>query len=232
MTEKRDWLVTVCDMCKRASCWHGEFMCSHSPGAGTEELLASELDKLGKENPERYSVDKLTRIQGHPPKRVGGVVKVTARVSTAGHILELAKDEVNMVGDVYAFLEEQGHHLAEVEVQRRGDTVVKFLACSKMARDSLEGFPGVTFAGAPREFWATKGSGPIYTTTPTDWSAVSVDAVGLLAGALELQISVPKPHGVVQPLQKSHGEDSALDPPCQWCDGWDCDCASYPDVSG
>jgi hypothetical protein len=44
-------MVTVCDNCLQASCWHGEFMCDASKFAGTVEKPLSELQALGLEHP-------------------------------------------------------------------------------------------------------------------------------------------------------------------------------------
>lgn len=48
-TVAHDYWVTVCNQCKTASCWHGEFMCDGSDNAGTVDMLASELRKLSNE---------------------------------------------------------------------------------------------------------------------------------------------------------------------------------------
>jgi hypothetical protein len=51
--EKDDPLITVCDRCERASCWHGEFMCEEAKEAGTKEMPLSKLRQLKLEHP-RY----------------------------------------------------------------------------------------------------------------------------------------------------------------------------------
>ena len=43
-------LVTVCDSCLQASCWHGEFMCDNAKTAGTVEKTVNELKALGLEH--------------------------------------------------------------------------------------------------------------------------------------------------------------------------------------
>lgn len=43
-------LITVCDNCLRASCWHGLFMCDESQHAGTIEKTRKELIGLALEN--------------------------------------------------------------------------------------------------------------------------------------------------------------------------------------
>lgn len=59
-----DYLVTVCDSCRCASCWHGEFMCEKSRSAGTVDVLASTLDRENREHPSYYSRERLARICG------------------------------------------------------------------------------------------------------------------------------------------------------------------------
>lgn len=59
-----DYIVTVCDRCLTASCWHGEFMCSDSQHAGTKELRASQLQKLGLEHPSNFSERKIIAVCG------------------------------------------------------------------------------------------------------------------------------------------------------------------------
>ena len=43
-------MVTVCDACLQASCWHGLFMCSESQNAGTVDKPVSELRTLNLEH--------------------------------------------------------------------------------------------------------------------------------------------------------------------------------------
>lgn len=57
-------LVTVCDQCLTAACWHGEFMCQQSDHAGTIKLPVSKLRELGLEHPDYYSVERIARIEG------------------------------------------------------------------------------------------------------------------------------------------------------------------------
>ncbi len=56
-TKKEGWekvklndndLITVCDMCLRTCCWHGEFMCDNSDCAGTVDLSVGTLKKIQK----------------------------------------------------------------------------------------------------------------------------------------------------------------------------------------
>jgi hypothetical protein len=67
MAKRRDYFVTVCDRCLKASCWHGIFMCESSRDAGTREILASELRKMRTdthEHPSYFAVAGLMRICG------------------------------------------------------------------------------------------------------------------------------------------------------------------------
>ena len=59
-----DYYVTVCDRCRCASCWHGEFMCEVSRDAGTIEVRASTLLKEDREHPDNFSIAKLTEVCG------------------------------------------------------------------------------------------------------------------------------------------------------------------------
>ena len=43
-------LVTVCDSCFRASCWHGMFYCNNYQSAGTVEKTPEELTALNTEH--------------------------------------------------------------------------------------------------------------------------------------------------------------------------------------
>lgn len=54
-TKRRERLITVCDACLRACCWHGIFMCDDSRDAGLVQKTASELRKLNREHPSYYS---------------------------------------------------------------------------------------------------------------------------------------------------------------------------------
>jgi hypothetical protein len=36
-------LITVCNCCLRACCWHGELMCDYAQGAGTVEKTVADL---------------------------------------------------------------------------------------------------------------------------------------------------------------------------------------------
>lgn len=60
----RDYLVTVCDECLCASCWHGEIMCQDAYLARTRRMKASELNRLNKEHPSYYRPTRLLKICG------------------------------------------------------------------------------------------------------------------------------------------------------------------------
>lgn len=53
-----DRLVTVCDKCKCASCWHGEFMCDDAKGAGIVDLPVSTLREMALEHPRYWEADR------------------------------------------------------------------------------------------------------------------------------------------------------------------------------
>lgn len=56
-------LVTVCDQCLTAACWHGEFRCERSTTAGTTKLTVAQLRALRREHPDHYSEEKIARIE-------------------------------------------------------------------------------------------------------------------------------------------------------------------------
>jgi len=59
-------LVTVCDACLRASCWHGTFPCDSFLEAGTVVLAATELDLLNFEDKSCYSDERIREMEGTP----------------------------------------------------------------------------------------------------------------------------------------------------------------------
>ena len=61
-------IITVCDKCFRACCWHGIFMCDDSQTAGTVEKTTTELKKLKVEHPSYYSVAEIRRVTGCEPR--------------------------------------------------------------------------------------------------------------------------------------------------------------------
>ena len=63
-TNRRIRLITVCDACFRACCWHGIMMCDYSQGAGTVQKTAAELRKIGAEHPDYYSRKEVERVCG------------------------------------------------------------------------------------------------------------------------------------------------------------------------
>lgn len=62
----KDYLVTVCSVCRCASCWHGEFMCEASQLARTVEVPASASELRGehREHPSNFSAEKLRDVCG------------------------------------------------------------------------------------------------------------------------------------------------------------------------
>lgn len=60
--QEKDYLVTVCDRCLRASCWHYTFPCDQARSAGTKRVRASELRVLDLEHPSNYSREQLVRF--------------------------------------------------------------------------------------------------------------------------------------------------------------------------
>ncbi len=59
-----DYFVTVCSVCRCASCWHGEFMCEASRNAGNVEVLASVLRGENREHPDNFGIAKLQQVCG------------------------------------------------------------------------------------------------------------------------------------------------------------------------
>jgi hypothetical protein len=60
LTRVEERLVTVCDKCLMASCWHGTFMCDDAQGAGLIEKTVAELEKLGREHASYWFTDPAT----------------------------------------------------------------------------------------------------------------------------------------------------------------------------
>lgn len=60
----KDYFVTVCSACSRASCWHGNFMCDSAKSAGTVDLQASKLRRLNREHPSHFSRGRLKEVCG------------------------------------------------------------------------------------------------------------------------------------------------------------------------
>lgn len=61
---RRTRLITVCDHCFKASCWHGIFLCDDSYGARTVEKTARQLRKLNVEHPDYYSAKHVAKHCG------------------------------------------------------------------------------------------------------------------------------------------------------------------------
>lgn len=50
----KERLITVCDRCLTANCWHGRHMCQDADIAGTLDLPVSALAALKREHPEAW----------------------------------------------------------------------------------------------------------------------------------------------------------------------------------
>jgi epoxyqueuosine reductase QueG len=61
---EKDRIVTVCDKCLTACCWHGELMCDDAKESGTIDKTVEELDRLNREHPSHYSIEKIRRVCG------------------------------------------------------------------------------------------------------------------------------------------------------------------------
>lgn len=61
---RRVRLITVCDKCLRACCWHGVMMCADARTAGTIQKTAAELRRLNREHPDYYSRKEVERHCG------------------------------------------------------------------------------------------------------------------------------------------------------------------------
>jgi len=62
--KRRERLITVCDACLCASCWHGIFLCEDYQTAGTVQKTPRELRKLDREHPSYYSRAEVERHAG------------------------------------------------------------------------------------------------------------------------------------------------------------------------
>lgn len=49
-----DKLITVCDACLCAACWHGEWLCERSRSAGTVKKTVADLEELHREHPDQW----------------------------------------------------------------------------------------------------------------------------------------------------------------------------------
>ena len=59
-----DRVITVCDSCLRACCWHGIFYCDNYKTAGLIEKSVRELKQLQREHPSYWSKAHLEKIYG------------------------------------------------------------------------------------------------------------------------------------------------------------------------
>lgn len=57
-------LIEVCDECRTASCWYGEFLCQKSGGAGTVLIPVGILERLELEDRDYWSEEKLLEVYG------------------------------------------------------------------------------------------------------------------------------------------------------------------------
>ncbi len=58
----KDRLITVCDACLTACCWHGIFYCDKYKTAGLVEKTVGELRILKREHPSYWSKKHLAKI--------------------------------------------------------------------------------------------------------------------------------------------------------------------------
>jgi hypothetical protein len=70
MSDKR--LVTVCDSCLRASCWHYIFPCDHYREAGLIDKTVDELRALNREHESYYLPHAFEPTLGLPGARSDG----------------------------------------------------------------------------------------------------------------------------------------------------------------
>ena len=64
MSVTRDYMVTVCAECLRASCWHFEAPCEKAQTADLVERKASDLRALKREHADNFSPEKLLKVNG------------------------------------------------------------------------------------------------------------------------------------------------------------------------
>lgn len=57
--------VLVCDECRRACCWHGEFMCDKARSAGLLVRTVDELRALGLEHEDNWTDEKMIQVYGN-----------------------------------------------------------------------------------------------------------------------------------------------------------------------
>lgn len=60
----KDYLVTVCSVCRRASCWHYVFPCAKARTVGTVDVLASALTKEDREHASWFSRERILEVCG------------------------------------------------------------------------------------------------------------------------------------------------------------------------
>lgn len=59
-----DYWVTVCEVCRTASCWHNKFLCERSATAGLVDVPASVLRTEDREHPTHYSRERVLAVCG------------------------------------------------------------------------------------------------------------------------------------------------------------------------
>lgn len=64
--EDPDRLISVCSACRRASCWHGDFMCDEAWSAAIVEVPRCVLVGEGREDPHHFSDTRLREVEGVP----------------------------------------------------------------------------------------------------------------------------------------------------------------------
>lgn len=57
-------MVIVCSECRRASCWHGEWLCEDARNASTVVVSTRVLDAEANEARHHYGVKKLREVYG------------------------------------------------------------------------------------------------------------------------------------------------------------------------
>lgn len=58
-------IVTVCDSCRCASCWHGKFYCDNARMSGTADVMLATLMHDRRENEEYWFTDSATGVIDH-----------------------------------------------------------------------------------------------------------------------------------------------------------------------
>lgn len=146
---RRIRLITVCDRCLRASCWHGEFMCEVSSIAGTVQKTAAELRRLNREHPiisaaptssvfaahqpigtppmpEQAEAVRVSRIGRWTIEEIRWVHDLERRVATIPEMISAlaARDEeIAMLSEAVKAARREGENAAYAEVVRQGHAI-------------------------------------------------------------------------------------------------------------